>query len=262
MSEDLIPTHPYFDLSNPQHFVNLLPDKVKQSVLEIPLELFQFPEKELIVKVYQNKFPTDLDMALRFAFWEEYHLKFEKLQQMTIAKICKGSCLPQQFYELILPNPGRLLFICTEPTVTKNRMKYAFHLTLQEMLDVIKMPTEVNIKTGTTDTKLLDIKYKIFEYLDQRLHGSLIQRVEQTSKNLNVNVNTTAEELSNPKTPDEIDQRIRDLELELSPTQLQLELPKPKDSIASLMDKIQQEAGRVTPEFNVNKRTINQEEKT
>lgn len=205
-------------------------------------------EKKLIAKTYPDSIPHDMDYELRLSFWEEYNSRFESMTPMRINKIVSGICSISNFYDEICNDPGRLTFIITEPARTQNRMKYVFHLSLQEMLKVIKMKEEINVKTGTTDTKLMDIKYKIFEYLDQRLHGSLIQRVEQ--KSLNVNVEATPEQIG-MQSMEEIDKRLEQLESENV-----LTLSAPKESF-DMLEKVKQEAGRVSEEFNVNQRVLN-----
>ena len=242
MNELEIQSHPYLDFSNPQHFINLVPQIIKPGILEIPHQYFEFSEVKLMARLYGNEPPADLDFELRLSFWEEYERCFEKQLEMTIANITDGICSIQWFKNHILPDKLRLMFVITQPSKTKSRMRYAHHLSMLEMLKVLKMKEQVNTKTGLIDTKLMDIKFKIFEYLDQRIHGSLIQRVEQ--KSLNMNVNTTMEELSKPQTPEEIDFRIEQLEKELMP-----QLPSPKE-ILSPMERTVIETGRITdPEF-------------
>lgn len=255
---DLITQSDFFDLSNPQHFINLVPASIREAVLRIPPELFELTERQLILRTFKAEVPDDLDSELRISFWDEYNDKFTDMKPMLIENIIKGICSRANFNSVILKNPYRTLYMVTEISVIKNRLKHAFHLHLNEMVRIGKMKEEINAKTGTTDTKLLDLKFKIFEYLDQRLHGSLIQRTQTQieQKSVNVNINTTIE--SQPQTPEAIDMEIQKLEQELSQHQA-LPPAQPAEPIQMLMDKIQQEAGRVSKEYDVNKRTINQD---
>lgn len=250
--------HEYLEITNPQHFFNLVPDSLREAIKKIPIEYFEWSEAKLILETYPDQAPNDIDAELRISFWDEYNSKFEAMSPMLIENIIKGICSRKHFTTGIITNPGRLAYIITEPLVVKNRLKHAFHLHLNEMVRIGKMKEEINAKTGTTDTKLLDLKFKIFEYLDQRLHGSLIQRTQTQieQKSVNVNINTTIE--SQPQTPEAIDMEIQKLEQELSQHQA-LPPAQPAEPIQMLMDKIQQEAGRVSKEYDVNKRTINQD---
>lgn len=236
----VIQDHPYFDLQTPNHFINLVPGSVRNQILLIPHELLALSEDSLIIKAYKDATPSDLDYGLRLSFWEEYEDCFKDLKSMNMSKVCKGLCSYRHFIDTIIYDPIRLTFIITEPAISKQRLKYGYHLSLQEMIKIIKRKEEVNIKTGTTDTKLMDIKFKIFEYLDQRLHGSLIQR--QEVKSLNVNVEATAEQVGYPTTTEEIDKQLRALELELG----KQSLPPARD--VSIMENVIKDAGRLLPQ--------------
>lgn len=248
MSTDLIPQEApqFFDLENPQHFANLVPASLKQKILAIPAELLMLTEQKLIAQIYKAEPPDDLHYELRLAFWEEYEARFEKCEKMSIAKMCRGICHPNYFLHELSLNSAILTFIITEPTITKNRMKYAYHLSLNEMLKTLKRVEQVSAKTGLIDSKLMELKFKIFEYVDQRLHGSLIQR--QETKSINVNVKAEPEQVGLPATADEIDKRLKELEVELleaaRPTQ-----PAQLPQASTIMEKVVYEAGRVSEEF-------------
>lgn len=241
----------FFDLSNPQHFINLVPKKIREQIFKIPDNLLSLTETKLISQTYEDAIPEDIDYQLRLSFWDEYEACFKDCKEMRINKITEGICSAPTFYENIITNPGRLLFIITQPSLVQNRLKYAFHLSMAEMIKLLKAPTPINAKTGTPDGKILDTKYKIFEYLDQRLHGSIIQRQSIEQKSLNINVDATPKEVE-LQTPDAIDRRIAELEAEfrtiehLPPAQ---EAPK----IMSPMERVVVEAGRVSEDFKRDK---------
>lgn len=241
-------TDDFFDFSNPQHFINLVPPRVKEEILKIPKDLLLLPETKLISRIYEDAIPDDLDYQLRLSFWDEYESRFKKCEEMRVNKIIEGVCSLATFYQNVITNHGRLLFIITQPSVVNNRLKYAFHLSMSEMIKLLKAPTPINSKTGVPDGKILDTKYKIFEYLDQRLHGSIIQRQSIEQKSLNINVDATSQQL--PQTPDAIDQRLMELEsefrtIELPPRQAQIS----PNEILSPMERVVIEAGRVTADF-------------
>jgi len=85
------------------------------------------------------------------------------------------------------------------------------------MIETLKLPILYNAKTGLPDAQLLTVKQKIYEYVDQRMHGSIIQRQQIDQRSLNVNVDATPEQVSaTPESMDELDKKIKALELELA----------------------------------------------
>lgn len=229
----------FFEPENPQHFINLVSKPIREAILNVPPELLQISEKELVTRAFGPDGEIgEVDAQIRLAFWEEYNSCFEKARPMNHMRIIKGVCSEQNFLQKFLTVPERVAYMITEPALTVNRLKYGFHLAVNELLKTLNRKEEINIKTGCTDTKLIELKVKIFEYLDQRLHGSIVQRTEQ--KNLNVNVEAQPEQVGLPATTEEIDKRLKQLEEELS-------LPPAQNPIRILtpMDKVSLEDGNV-----------------
>lgn len=235
-------THQFLDTTNPQHFINLVPQKIKDLILQIPNDYFALSEKKLINKAYKDGVPEDVDMELRISFWQEYENKFEKSEPMNINSVCRGVCSSPHFYQNIATNPYRLLFIITEVPKVQTKIKLGYHLSLQKMLDLLKASPKINTKTGLPDAKVMDLQLKVFQYLDQRLHGSLIQRVE--TKAVNVNVEAQAENKVNLNSVEDIDKAISQLEIELSKPSLPNE-PR----LLTPMDTLHMDAGRVSEEY-------------
>lgn len=235
--------HPHLPLENPQHFINLCPPKMRDAILQIPHDWFLWEEHRLLREAYGSagEIP-DKDYELRISFWEEYNKQFQTCRQMRISKIVSGICSENFFYAYYCNRLARILFILQEPSVSKKRLMYGHHLAMAEVLKIIKMPIEKDVKTGLPDAKLLSVKAKLFEYLDQRVYGSVVQKIEQTSRNLNVNVEATPEQVGIP-TAEDIDRQIIELEKEL-PQQL----PPPREVILPI-EAVIVEAGRVHAGF-------------
>lgn len=242
MKTDLITQPPllqkFFEPENPQHFINLIPDYMRVAILNIPESLLVMSEKEIIVQAFPNGEIPQLDQLIRLSFWQEYNECFETQRKMSANKICKGVCPHSTLTRDILSNPKRTAFMITEPSEHKKMQMFGHHLAINEMIKTLTRPEEVNLKTGCVDTKLLQLKFDIYTYLDERLHGSTIQRTEQ--KTLNVNVEAQPEQVGLPATTEEIDKRLKQLEEELS-------LPPAQNPIRVLspMDKVSIEDGNV-----------------
>lgn len=242
MSEALVT---YFDTENQTHFINLVSPKVREAVLSIPKEYLEMTEKELVEKVYGDR-PESLDRMLRTNFWELYNECFSTGKSMSLSKIVAGVCDISTF-QRILSNAGRLSYIVREPSHLQNKIKDIYQALLEEMKVISEMKIPIDKKTGCPDAKLMGLKMKAFEYLDQRIHGALIQRMEVRQKTLQVNVDgNPIPEKKKFQTPEEIDQRLKELEQEL---QTPLALHEAQDPNTIIMEQVVEESGHVSKEF-------------
>lgn len=232
--------HEFFDLINTQHFINLLPDRVKECCLAIPRDYFLLTESQLITKVFGSPGPDAMDCELRLNFWAEYDLKFQNSKMMEMKEVYRGVCSDFNFYNAVIVNPGRLMFIITESAVNKSKQRYLFHLGIKRMEETLKAENIPHFKTGRLDTALMGKQFEIFQYIDQRLHGSNVQKSEQViqSKNVNVNIDATPE---SPTSLEAVNQRIKELENE--------EILTIAPILESPMEKVVVEAGKVSKEF-------------
>lgn len=229
------------DNSNPISLYSLLPDCLKKAVQLIPDELLNLEEKDLIEKVYgcEQKILVS-DFGMRRNLWQLYGEAQETKRQIPTNKIYKGVCTDFTFYNA-LKSPHRTAYLITEPTTDRAQASYILGLGWNELRKIMETPISINAKTGTPDTKLMDTKVKIQFYLDQRINGAIIQRIEQTTnqKNLNVNVTATPEQVQAQMSPEQIDARIAELEAQSK----QLSSPKEVKQLLPI-ENIEVEVGR------------------
>ena len=244
MSSDLQTT--YFNLSDEHHFINLIPDSFREAVLKIPPYFLELSEKDLIKEVYGDT-PNEIDTLIKMEFWDLYEANFEAKKPITMRALIKGTCEERTFRSL-LTESGRVAYIIRQPTKLQNRIKYAHSFAVNEMIKLLTEPEPVNVRTGVPDAKLKQLKFQIYQYLDQRLHGSLIQRMQVEQKTLQVNIDGNPNtEKEKPQTPEEIDKRIRELEEEIQSMEPPVaQLPSAKTVI---IDQVMEESGRVSEEY-------------
>lgn len=239
-----------FDLDNPQHFINLVQENLRERILALPPHYFQMSEPALIQQVYGSEIPT-VDSMLRREFWEIYNQHFVKQKKIKSSLIYSGICSFQQFTDII-SQPGRLAFIIREPVKTQNYIKHAYEISIHKLLTSLEKAEGVNAKTGLPDASLLKLKFQIFQYLDQRLHGSLIQRVAVEQKTLQVNIDGNPQQQEAAQyslmSQDEVQARLLQLEEELQKRQ-QKSLPEPQEAGTIVLTQVIEEAGRVSEEF-------------
>lgn len=244
MSSDLQTT--YFNTHDEHHFINLIPDSFREAVLKIPPYFLELSEKDLIKEVYGDT-PNEIDTLIKMEFWDLYEANFEKKIPITISKLIKGTC-DQMTFRKLLTESGRVAYIIRQPTKLQNRIKYAHSFAVNEMIKLLTEPEPINVRTGVPDAKLKQLKFQIYQYLDQRLHGSLIQRMQVEQKTLQVNIDgNPSQEKQKPQTAEELEARLKEVEtelLQLQPAQLQ---PPAADII--VVEQVYEEAGKVSKEF-------------
>lgn len=218
-NQQLALPHPFFETDNPKHFINLVPDSIRHACYQIPYEWFELEESQIIIKTFGPNGVPDVDAIYRLNFWEAYEANFEKEKHITLKDIV-GSNSTGYLHKSILTNPGRTLYLITEPTKAKSQIRFTHHLAVKTMIETLKMPILYNSKTGLPDSQLIAIKQKIFEYVDQRMHGSIIQKQQiqttNTNQNLNVNVELGNPNEAIPHSLEEVEAKIKALELELA----------------------------------------------
>lgn len=229
------------DRKNPKSLINLASPHFAKIIDDIPEEYFLMPETDLIQKVYGLKVP-EIDSKLRLSLWREYddQLKASFIGKLSIPRIVRGLC-HASYFNKVLCEPGRVAFLLCQPAEYWTALEDILHLGISEMRRIMELKEQVNGKTGLVDTKLLDLKFKIWQHVDARQRGAITQRIEQRSQNLNVSMKATTEDLDKFRSVEDIDKRLLELEADklLQPGQL------PEPEIVLPVERVVREAGRV-----------------
>ena len=176
----------YTDLDNERSLINIVPDKLKQKLkCEKIMNLLEHDEMALrkIVK------PSVTSNRLRSSFWIEYNLAQSNKTMMKMENVYKGICSRQNFYVLI----------DKDATVAWMLMPVAdYHIALHEahgfgvdrLREILNMPlykhelikTKDGSKskarrTSTPDIRMAQLFVKVFELLDNRVKGAVVQKI-------------------------------------------------------------------------------------
>lgn len=186
------------NLNNPKSMLNLLPEKIRERVLEVTVshpEWFNVPEGKLksLLRSHESK-PYEEDEILRSKLWIEYERTHALgLKQINMAMVTSGVCSRDAFHNWVLRSPARVAWLMCVPVNYRARlseMLYRSQVALQRILQVDP------IENGEVNMKLAQLQVKIFELLDLRIHGAVVQKhqIEQktTTQNLNYNVEASS----------------------------------------------------------------------
>lgn len=168
-----------------------------KKVEAIPTEVALMSEREL-----EKHFrPTSIDFHLRKRFWEVSTRSINSgIKETETIEIYRGICSRQHFYELVLKNPYKLLWIIMPIQAHMDIIEEGFYYALKKVRDeILTMP--VNEKTAGHIMKALD-------FFANRAIGPVVQRIEQKNMNLNVDGNSVTRDAL---TPDDLQKKLDEL---------------------------------------------------
>jgi hypothetical protein len=204
-----------WDDSDPRAVVNLLPPVVREhfkTAYRKSPELFHMDESTLKKRFKDHAYiPTPTDNRLRLRFWEEYDWACAQGSKMVVDNIIGGICGRTLFYQTFLMSTTKIAWLLCPPANYLTYAQEALHYGLDQLREVLEIP-HMDSK-GRPNTKLLELKAKITFMLDQRVHGAVVQRIEQKSMNLNIGMSDySAGKAVTQMTQEQLEVRMKELE--------------------------------------------------
>jgi hypothetical protein len=198
----------FWEDHNPKCVINLVSNRLRELMRELPPELLTTP----VNKLRRQLNPGWVVEQIRIAFWDEYFLTIDNEEtSMRMAAVYGKVCAKEHFYDYI-KHPLTLAYILQPPSDYMYKMRAMLDMGLERFDEILHLPLEN--PNGTVNTKLISEIVKVVALIDNRVKGAVAQKltIDQTSKNLNVNVNQTYEA---PKSAREIQQELHDIEQEI-----------------------------------------------
>lgn len=175
----------FYDRDNPNALVNLLPEKVRRAVLGIPVELHLMRESRL----RKHAEISDLESLARVSFWNEYLLAKDNKRTMRVENIYSEVCSREYFYRYIVSVPEKLAYIIRPMKNYQLRLEELLDMAQDQMREIMMLP--ITDKKGIPNIKLIGEKIKIFQITENRVKGSVVNRVHLEKRSLNVTKNVT-----------------------------------------------------------------------
>lgn len=184
----------HYDLKNPRSMVRLLPTFIVERVKYLPSRFLEMTEAELQEACFEANRPSDDARLLRIAFWEEYDRcqRYEE-KQIDVSRVTQGICSVSYFANRFVTDYRLLAWMLRPPALYLNQLKDIHELSLRQLLAVIQLPIERDEK-GKVDTKLIDLQQRIFQHVDMRIKGAIIQKIDQRNLSVNVDVDGNSPE--------------------------------------------------------------------
>lgn len=129
----------------------------------------------------------------------------------VMAQICHAKFFNTRF----ISDPAKLMWMLHPPVGYDLNLKEIHLLSLRCMRAA--MALEIVDDNGKPNVKLIEAQMKIFQHIDMRIKGAVIQRIDQRNLNVNMNANASPEvekEVNriSSMTMEEIETRIKFLE--------------------------------------------------
>lgn len=168
-----------FDRVNERSFINLLPTMVQNYLIkaqQVKPGLFGLEERQLekILKAInsENRGPSGTENALRMRFWIEYDIAQEETRNMRMLNIIAGVTDEPTFYRLLL-KPEKVAWLLCKPASYETATEEMHLLALSRLRKILEADPMLG---GKLDVRLAEKQLKIFQILDTRVKGAVVQK--------------------------------------------------------------------------------------
>lgn len=198
-----------FDKKNPHSLLNMVPATLRQRIGELDKRWFTYSPRILKSKCH----PNATEEQLRIAFWHEYASAQERNVSMRMDNVYGPVCTKDFFYRVIMKSDSKVAWLVSPPAEYQIQVEEMLHLGLTRIREVLSLPL---LKKGTRepDHRLIGEMVKIVALLDNRVKGSVIQRMAIQQQNTNINI-SGSDKREVPRNISEINYELKEVEREI-----------------------------------------------
>ena len=214
-------SHDLFERENPRSLINIAPEVFKRGLEHDSVRLYLKKDEKSLEKIVK---PTPTLNRLRQRFWLEFDLAQDQKRNMRAENIWMGICSLDLFMSvvekfkyqawLLLPLPRYDDIIEEALTAGLNRIREVFEFPLYEKKEVKRNGIMQLIEVP--NYRAAELMLKTVKMLDDRAKGGVVQKIEQTNKNLHLHKNADKEVRDVEDETDLIEAEIKRLEKKIS----------------------------------------------
>lgn len=211
----------FYEKDNPRCVVALLSERCREAALQLPTHLLTQTSKQL-EQLFE---PTEIDRALKVAFWDEYFIAQDNAKDRMRMEAVYGRICSRELFYKIIDSDFRWAWILKPPAEYMYKMRSMLDLGLDRMYEILKAPIFVETtnskghKTKRIDTKLVSEIIKAVAILDNRVRGAVTQKIKIESEQKNLHLHANASQFEPPKTHQEIIQQLANIQREINQMQ-------------------------------------------
>lgn len=204
-------------VDNPRSLVNIVPKDLKAAILALPQDLLDMPEIFLERKMWPEGIPKKscLENRLRLSFWLEYDRAQAAGGVMHLPAVIYGICSMIFFCGKVMKDEDSLAWLIRPPITYRTAMEELLSMGMDNMREILEAPLQT--PGGRFDSKLAAVKFQIFQAIDARVKGAIIQRIDQRSLSVNATFNGTTngdtQKIAPPRNISDIDAKLKELEI-------------------------------------------------
>lgn len=208
----------FLSVEQERNVARLVPEYLQKRIQEIPDTWWDIPPDEVEQFCFDSGQADETSRRLRISFWVEYdRCQSNKDVLMNMDNVFIGICANSYFANIFLQNKRKLFYLLSVPPQYEKELDEMLCMGLDQLKRILAM--DATGKNGQPNTKLMDLKFKIFQHIDMRKKGAIIQRIQAEQKNLNVNVDgkiakdgSVVPKGDEPRSLEEIQKEIEQLE--------------------------------------------------
>lgn len=152
---------------------------------------------------------TPADRRLRLRLWKIYEKNLSHgVHRISVPEIAKRDISGLELLKAFT-DKNKVLFLLSPPPSYALQAEEALSTGLDAVRELLDLPL-VDPVTGKVNSSLAALKLRTVQWLDARVKGAIVQKVDQ--RNINLNVSADKVEESARMSVDEIDKKIAELE--------------------------------------------------
>jgi hypothetical protein len=172
--------------------------RIEQTPQSVYLEMTEAELRKEVRRqtVDDGKCGMSMCVRARIVFWEEYERAARAQETMNSRILHRGIARPHVYWGLFERFPALLPWIICPITGYLLQRKELEFLAEERMIEI--MSVSAVKEDGKVDSRLAKVQLEMYQMIQDRNHGPVVQKVQSEQKNLNVNVNTdqTADQVS------------------------------------------------------------------
>ncbi len=210
------------DRSDPRALINLVPNSMVEAMEKLAFEHPEYlnqDERTLLdlfrAQVAEGRIRDGLvrvnatDKRLRISFWIEYDRAQAGKRVMGMSNVFSGVCTRMYFDNEVLHRPGKLAWILTPPVAYTNVMEEALVFGVEKLRDILDI--DLKDAKGQVNVKAGELLLKTIQFLDARVKGAIVQKVD--TRSLVVTGNLDKPKDSEPMTLEDVQRQLQQLEI-------------------------------------------------
>lgn len=171
-----------------------LPSSFQRQWIDTPDRYWNLDEETLRAELFnqvQNNGLFSLFRKIRIAFWEEYDRAAASEVLFSLDSLTKHFKTRIDLFDFFNRFSAFFPYMMIPVSSQQFTLKELDMLSKERMIEILSVPS-VDLRTGRADSRLAKVQVQIYELIQDRIYGPVIQKIESSQKSVNVNVNTQA----------------------------------------------------------------------